>query len=55
MSDLGIMPDGALLIRDGVIQEVGPSRRVENLAAARGATEIDASGKVVMPGLVDCC
>ena len=36
-----------------MIQEVGPSRRVENLATARGATEIDASGKVVMPGLID--
>ena len=32
-----MIADGALLIRDGLIVEVGPSRRVENLAAARGA------------------
>jgi imidazolonepropionase len=38
---------------DGVIEEVGLSRRVENLAVARGAREIDASGRVVMPGFVD--
>src|SRR5579871_3537954 len=52
---LGIIQDGALLIVDGLIREVGPSRRIENLAFARRATEIDASGSVVMPGLVDCC
>ena len=32
---------------------MGPSRRLENLALARGAEEIDASGCVVMPGFVD--
>jgi imidazolonepropionase len=50
---LGIIQDGAVLIADGLIAEVGPSRRVENLALARGAQEIDASGCVVMPGFVD--
>jgi imidazolonepropionase len=53
MQDLGIVSDGALLIVDGILQEVGPTRRVENLAIARGAREIDATGCVVMPGLVD--
>ena len=53
MEDLGIIPDGGLLLRDGVIQEVGPMRRMENLAAARGAIEINATGNVVMPGFVD--
>jgi imidazolonepropionase len=53
VNDLGMIRDGALLIRDGVLQEVGPTRRVENLAAARGATEIDATGRIVLPGLVD--
>jgi len=38
---------------DGLIREVGPSRRLENLALARTADEIDASGRVVMPGFVD--
>src|SRR5580693_3558487 len=50
---LGIIQDGAVRIADGLIAEVGPSRRVENLALARGAEEIDASGCVVMPGFVD--
>lgn len=54
MRTLGVIADGALLIVDGVIQEVGPSRRVEMLAVSRDAEEIDASGKVVMPGYVDC-
>jgi imidazolonepropionase len=53
LRELSIIPDGALLVRDGIIEEVGPTRRVENLALARGAEEIDASGKVVMPGFVD--
>jgi imidazolonepropionase len=42
-----------VLIRDGLIEEVGPTRRVENLKAARGAVEIGAAGRVVMPGFVD--
>jgi imidazolonepropionase-like amidohydrolase len=54
MSALGIIQDGALLIVDGIIREVGPGRRVERLSEARGAEEVDASGKVVLPGFVDC-
>ena len=53
LRNLGIIQDGAVLIADGVIREVGPTRRLENLALARGAEEIDASGRVVMPGFVD--
>lgn len=53
MRELAIIPDGALLIADGIIQDVGPSRRVENLAAARDAVEIAADGRVVMPGFID--
>ncbi len=40
-------------MRDGVLVEVGPTRRVENLAQARDAEEINAAGRVVMPGFVD--
>ncbi len=54
LRSLGIIQDGALLVSDGLIREVGPSRRIENLALARRAEEIDASGCVVMPGFVDC-
>jgi imidazolonepropionase len=53
LDDLGMIADGAVLIRDGLIEEVGPTRRVENLAATRGAVEIAATGRVVMPGFVD--
>jgi dihydroorotase len=38
---------GDLLVRDGVIAEVGPAR------TARGAQKIDADGLVALPGLVD--
>ena len=54
MRHLGIIEDGALLITNGVITNVGPTRRIENLARARAADEINAAGRVVMPGFVDC-
>lgn len=53
LQELSVIQDGSLLIRDGVIDEVGSTRRVENLATARGAIEISAAGRVVMPGFVD--
>ena len=53
LNELGIIRDGALLLQNGKISEMGPSRRLENLTAARGAREIDAAGRVVLPGFVD--
>jgi imidazolonepropionase len=53
MTDLTVIPNGALLIRNGLIEEAGPTRRVENLANSRNAREIDATGRVVMPAFVD--
>lgn len=53
MQELGLIQDGALLIRDGRIFAVGQGRRVENLAEARDAIEIDATRRVVLPGFVD--
>lgn len=53
MRELGILENAALLIEDGMIREVGPARRVENLSLARRAREVDATGCVVMPGFVD--
>lgn len=53
MRQLGMIEDGAVLISDGIITSVGPTRRIENLAEARGAEEINAAGRVVMPGFVD--
>lgn len=53
MSDLAVIADGAVLIDGEYIVEVGPSRRLENLRSARHARVVDASGKVVLPGLID--
>ncbi len=39
-----------VLIREGIIEQVGPSGRV---SVPAGATRIDARGKYVMPGLAD--
>jgi len=50
---LAVIHDGSLLIHEGVLKEVGPTRRVENLSLARNAIEINAAGRVVMPGFVD--
>jgi imidazolonepropionase len=53
MNEIAVVPDGALLIHNGIIVESGASRRIENLQQARAAREIDAQGKVVMPAFVD--
>jgi imidazolonepropionase len=53
LGQLHIIEDGAVLIENGVIVEVGPSRRLENLAAAKGAVVLPANGRVVMPAFVD--
>ena len=54
LHDLGVIADRAVLIAGGVLREAGPSRRVENLAAVHDAVEINAAGRVVMPGFIDC-
>jgi imidazolonepropionase len=48
---LGIIPDGAVLIRDGMIAAVGTT--TDLLQAYPHEEELDASGHVVMPGFVD--
>lgn len=57
MGRLNVIEDGAILIKDGVIRYVGnsnPLRQIYSLFGS-GATfkEIDAHGKVVLPGFVD--
>ena len=52
--ELGVIQDGSILISNGLVECAGPTRRVENLAEARSATEIDAAGRIVIPGFVDC-
>ncbi len=51
MSDLGLIEDGALAIKEGRIALVGKGSEVRAQAEAKEA--LDASGKVVMPGFVD--
>jgi imidazolonepropionase len=53
LRELGVIPDGALLIDGEEIREVGTTRRIENLVATRSASVIDATGKVILPGFVD--
>ena len=53
LSDLGIVKDGALLIRDGVIVAVGARSEVESLPESRSAEKLDVGGRVVLPGFVD--
>jgi imidazolonepropionase len=50
---LGIVKDGALLVRDGVIEAVDTRAKVEALPEARMAEKVDVGGRVVLPGFVD--
>lgn len=53
LGELTIIEGGAMVVQDGRVACVGPGQRVENLAIARKAVELNAEGKVVMPGFVD--
>jgi imidazolonepropionase len=53
LSELGIVRDGALLIRDGAIAAVGDRAQVESVPEARSAEKLDLGGRVVLPGFVD--
>lgn len=53
LNQIGVIEDGSLLMVDGIIREVGPTRRIENLAVARTAREIVAAGRIVLPAFVD--
>jgi imidazolonepropionase len=51
LSEVGIVGDGGMIVRDGTIERVGPSDEIEkNLGDAE---IVDARGRVVMPGFVD--
>lgn len=53
LGDLGLIRDGALLIRNDRIAALGPRRRIERLREARRAEKLDLGGRVVLPGFVD--
>lgn len=51
LGDLGLIPEGAILIRDGLVQAYGPSQ--DMLEWYPKEPRFNAAGKVVMPGFVD--
>jgi len=51
LGDLGLIPEGAVLIRDGLVQAVGPSQDL--LEWYPKEPRFNAAGKVVMPSFVD--
>ncbi len=53
LSKLGIVKDGAVLLREGRIAAVGTRAQVEARKEARGAEKVDVGGRVVLPGFVD--
>lgn len=52
LRELGIVTDGAMLVRDGRVTAIGLRKGIEPLADAKTQI-IDAGGRVVMPGFVD--
>jgi imidazolonepropionase len=53
LSDLAIIKDGALLIRDSQILAVGTRAKIESNPTARSAEKLDVAGRVILPGFVD--
>ena len=51
----GLIPDGYLYIEDGMITAVGSmSSMPEHLSGDDGITQLDAAGKLLTPGFIDC-
>jgi imidazolonepropionase len=53
LSNLELIEDGAVLVRDGAIAAVGTRAEVEKLPEARAAERLDLGGRVALPGFVD--
>jgi imidazolonepropionase len=53
LSNLDLIADGAVLVRNGMIAAVGTRRQVEALPGARGVEKLDLRGRVALPGFVD--
>jgi imidazolonepropionase len=51
MSNLAIIPDGGILICDGVIAAIGSSKEIAR--KVRGSRIVDAGGRVILPGFID--
>jgi len=51
----GLLRDAALAARDGTLIWVGPTRELGSAVVPMpGAVQVDASGQVLLPGLIDC-
>jgi len=53
MSELGIIPNGAIVIEDGIIKAVGTTEDILKDHDINNYMVIDASNKAVLPGFVD--
>jgi len=53
LRELGIIRDGALLVRDDRIVAMGTRKRIERMRESRRAEKLDLDGRVVLPGFVD--
>jgi imidazolonepropionase len=52
MRELAVIPDGAMLVREGIVERTGSRAEIERLVS--GDTEVvDAGGRIVLPGFVD--
>jgi imidazolonepropionase len=52
MRELGVIQNGGMLLRDGLVEKVGPSDEISR-SIPRDAVIVDAEQRVVLPGFVD--
>jgi imidazolonepropionase len=53
LRNIGVVKNGAVLVRDGLIVVVGSRAKVEAHPLSRNAEPFEAGGRVVLPGFVD--
>ncbi|HWR28561.1 MAG TPA: imidazolonepropionase [Negativicutes bacterium] len=53
MADIGVIPDGAMWIEDGVIRRVGTTAEIMESLDEEPDEVVDAAGRCVLPGFVD--
>jgi imidazolonepropionase len=53
MGDIGLIRNAAVLIRDGRVMAAGRTKELQRVLRADSARQLDAGGRVVLPGFVD--